>query len=125
MSNANTRISNKDLQVAFLVNGIEGVQAMTSDNVPAKATLQAAIDSLENLGQEVAPLIAFMDTLHPAGDGSRGRSAPQNGDTRTYKAQVVKDGAPFLRLPLDTLKAMKGENITVAFEHNKIVVCLR
>ena len=86
MSNANTRISNKDLQVAFLVNGIDGVQAMTADNVPAKATLQAAIDSLENLGQEVAPLVAFMDTLHPAGDGSRGRSAPQNGENRNIAA---------------------------------------
>jgi hypothetical protein len=122
MSNANTRISNKDLQVAFLVNGIEGVQAMTADNVPAKATLQAAIDSLENLGQEVAPLVAFMDTLHPAGDGSRGRSAPEVGDTRTYKAQVVKDGEAFLRLPLSTLGALKGENITVAFADGQIVV---
>lgn len=124
MSTSNTRISNKDLQVAFLVNGIEGVQAMTADNVPAKATLQAAIDSLENLGQEVAPLVAFMELLHPAGDGSRGRSAPQNGETRTYKAQVVKGGSPFLRLPLDTLKADKGEDITVAFENGKIVVTL-
>ena len=124
MTTSNTRISNKDLQVAFLVNGIEGVQAMTADNVPAKATLQAAIDSLENLGQEVAPLVAFMETLHPASDGSRGRSAPQNGETRTYKGQVVKDGSPFLRLPLDTLKAMKGEDITVAFENGKIVVTL-
>mgnify|MGYP005656841609 CR=1 FL=1 len=124
MTTSNTRISNKDLQVAFLVNGIDGVRAMTADSVPAKATLQAAIDSLENLGQEVAPLVAFMETLHPASDGSRGRSAPQNGETRTYKAQVVKDGSPFLRLPLDTLKAMKGEDITVAFENGKIVVTL-
>jgi len=124
MSTPNTRIQNSAIQIAFLVHGMDGVQAMTADNVPAKATFQLAIDSLENLGQDVSPLIAFMDTLHPAGDGSRGRSAPEVGDTRTYKAQVVKDGAPFLRLPLDTLKAMKGENITVAFENGKIVVTL-
>jgi len=124
MSTPNTRIQNSAIQIAFLVHGMDGVQAMTADSVPAKATFQLAIDSLENLGQDVSPLIAFMDTLHPAGDGSRGRSAPEVGDTRTYKAQVVKDGAPFLRLPLDTLKAMKGENITVAFENGKIVVTL-
>ena len=125
MTTSTTRISNKDIQVAFLVNGVNGVSDMVAENVPAKATLQAAVDALENLGQDVSLLIAFMETLHPAGDGTRGRSAPQNGDVRTYKAQVVKDGGPFLRLPLDTLNAMKGENMTVAFEHGKIIVTLQ
>lgn len=124
MTTSTTRISNKDIQVAFLVNGVPGVVDMCSDNVPAKATFQAAVDALENLGQDVSLLIAYMDTLHPAGDGSRGRSAPEVGDTRTYKAQTVKDGEAFLRLPLSTLNAMKGENITVAFEDGKIVVSL-
>lgn len=122
----NTRIQNKDIQLAFLVHGMKGVEDLTASNVPAKATMQAAIDSLENLGQDTEDLVDFMDTLHPSsGDGQRGRSAPKNGDTRTYKAQSVNGGSCFLRLPLDTLKAIKGENITVAFENDKIVVTLR
>lgn len=123
MSKKDTRISNKDIQVAYLVNGISGVEDLTASNVPAKATLQAAVDSLDNLGQDTEDLVDFMDTLHPSnGDGQRGRSAPKNGDTRTYKAQSVNGGSCFLRLPLDTLNAIKGQSITVSFEDGRVVV---
>jgi hypothetical protein len=124
MTTSKTRITNKDLQVAYLVNGVAGVQAMTADNVPAKLTFQAAIDSLESLGQEVAPLVAFMET-HYSSDPGAPRTAPQNGETRTYKVGQPRDGAPKVNIPLNTLNAAKGDNVNVSFENGKIVITLQ
>ena len=124
MTTSKTRITNKDLQVAYLVNGVAGVQAMTSDNVPAKITFQTAIDSLEKLGQEVDPLIAYMET-HYSSDTGALRTAPQNGETRTYKVGQPRDGAPKVSIPLNTLNAAKGDNVNVSFENGKIVITLQ
>lgn len=53
----------------------------------------------------------------------RGRQAPMVGDDREYKAQQVKSGSKFIRLPVDSLEDVKkGEKLKVHFRKGQITV---
>lgn len=56
------------------------------------------------------------------GAGARGRTAPQAGQERVYRAQQIKTSGTFLRLPLAALAISKGDVVTVRFEKDRIVV---
>jgi hypothetical protein len=86
----------------------------------SKATIRRALRELEASGRNVEPLERWV-TEHLGGSG-RGRSAPSPGETRSYKAQQVKTGGPFLRLPLDVLGVKKAGVIRVRFERDQIIV---
>lgn len=55
--------------------------------------------------------------------GVKGRAPAKVGDTRPYKAQKLKVGSTFIRLPLDFLGTKKGAEVYVTFkDENTIVV---
>jgi len=109
----------KDVQLAYIIDGIEGVSNLTP--LPGKNTLIQAINGLDAKGMEVNDLIEFTALNYPGGNG-RGRASITIGDSRTYKVQEVKTGGVFLRLPLSTLNVAKGETVSVSFEEGRIVV---
>jgi len=115
-------VSYKDIQLAFLLEGIKAVERLWATGNVSKATLRRALKKLHDAGENVADLERWVaDSIGPVG---RGRAAPQKGETRSYKAQQIKDGGPFLRLPLDSLGIQKGRVLRVTFEDDRIVVSL-
>ena len=52
----------------------------------------------------------------------RGRGIPQEGSTRSYKAQQLGEADPFIRLPVSALGASKGQVVTVCFQSGVIEV---
>ena len=116
-------ISHKDVQLTYLLNGTEAVaQQWQSGNV-SRSTLRRAVSKLQQSSEDTSDLEKWVtQTLGPSG---RGRAAPRVGETRSYKAQQIKAGSPFLRLPLDSLGATKGQDVQVEFKDGQIVVTAR
>ena len=113
-------VSFKDVQIAYLMNGVSAIEGLIKGGRASKATVRRALRELGTSGRNVEPLERWVsDNL---GGSGRGRSAPSPGETRAYKAQQVKTGGPFLRLPLDVLGVKKAGTIRVRFERDQIVV---
>lgn len=115
-----TTVSFKDVQIAYLMDGVTGVERLVAGGTASKSTVRRALVDLKEGGRDVQELEAWV--ANHIGAPGRGRSAPVIGETRAYKAQQVKTGGPFLRLPLDVLGVEKGGLVTVSFDDNKIVV---
>lgn len=117
----------KDVQIRYMSEGIDGVRTMHGEveGGLSKAVLWAAINKMPG-ATDTEALRAFAVECHGelSQGGGRGRAAPTVGSSRSYKAQQIKDGGPFLRLPLDTLGAQKGQGVDVNFEDGRIVVTL-
>lgn len=118
---ARTVVSYKDVQLAYLIEGVEGVAKLIEGRDNPSAVVNRAIKVLKERGKKTAALEKFArDTFEGS---SRGRANPRVGDTRSYKAQQLKaGGAPFLRLPLATLEVEKGAELEVKFEKGRIIV---
>lgn len=115
-----TTLSFKDVQIAYLLNGLPQIEKLHKDGKASSATIRRALSHLRNGGREVTTLERWIqDNL---GIGVRGRAAPQAGQERIYRAQQIKTSGPFLRLPLGALEVNKGESVTVRFEKDRIVV---
>jgi hypothetical protein len=113
-------LSFKDVQIAYLMNGVNSVERLHKDGKASTATIRRALSHLRTGGREVSVLEKWIhDNL---GIGARGRTAPQAGQERVYRAQQIKTSGPFLRLPLSALAVGKGETVTVSFEDERIVV---
>jgi len=113
-------VSFKDVQIAYLMNGIPSVERLHKDGQASTATIRRALAQLRSGGREVNTLEKWIqDNL---GIGVRGRAAPQAGQERVYRAQQIKTSGPFLRLPLGALSVNKGEVVSVKFERGRIVV---
>jgi len=113
-------LSFKDIQIAYLMNGVNSVEKLHKDGKASTATIRRALSHLRTGGREVGGLEKWIhDNL---GIGVRGRAAPQPGQERVYRAQQIKTSGPFLRLPLGALEIGKGETVTVCFEDDRIVV---
>lgn len=140
-------ISFKDVIMAYYMGGqgsgglkeIRKLAKKTDDNGnQAQLTpkvLWAAYDALaEAPDADLETLEAFV--LKTAGprraEGTRGRSLPQTGDTRSYKAMTtpVKDGEgnetgrsdPFVRIPVAALGVDGGAMLEASFEDGRIVL---
>ena len=110
----------KDVQIAYLMNGLPSIEAIHKQNQASNATIRRALTQLRTGGREVTTLEKWIhDNL---GLGVRGRAAPQAGQERVYRAQQIKTSGPFLRLPLGALSVNKGEVVSVRFEKDRIVV---
>lgn len=110
----------KDVQLAYLMEGIAAVEAMVQRELVSATTLRRALRALQEAGKDCAALERFIaEQVGPIG---RGRNAPRAGEVRSYKVQQVKAGGPFVRLPLDCLALEKGSVIRVYFESSKIVI---
>lgn len=117
-----TLVSFKDVQLAYLMNGISAVQELVDSKTASKATVRRALKKLQETGRDVSSLERWVaEHVGPIG---RGRAAPGPGEIRSYKAQQISNSGPFLRLPLDPLGAKKGSTIRVHFENDRIVVSM-
>lgn len=115
-----TLASFKDVQLAYLMEGVPAVAALVRDDRASPTTVRRALKMLQESGSDVAALERWVATnIGPIG---RSRSAPGVGEVRSYKVQQVKGSGPFLRLPLDCLGVEKGGVIWVQFEGERIIV---
>ena len=117
---AGKRLSYKDIQIAFLSDGVSAVEKLLKDGRASRGAVRKALDALRQQGAAAATLDDFVKTH--IGQGRRGRTAPLVGTDRTYRAQKLSTGSPFLRLPLEALGVKKGGLVTVRFERDRIVV---
>src|SRR5690606_19122514 len=88
----------KDVQLAYLMEGISAVEAMVKAKRASPSTIRRALKKLQEAGSDVVALERWV-AVH-IGPIGRSRNAPGAGDTRSYKVQQVKGSGPFLRLPL-------------------------
>ena len=114
------RLGFKDVQIAYMIDGVAGVEKLINDKKASKSAVRRALKEFSKAGREVAPLEKWVvENVGPVG---RGRKTPSHGDVRTYRAQQIQAGGPFIRLPLDALGVSKGNSVRVAFEQGRIVV---
>ena len=118
-----TRLSFKDVEIAFLQDGVDGVKKLLGKSSDARGLLSRAIEDLKAKGHKPATLEAFAGDAFPR--RGRGRSEPRVGDEQTYKAQEIGHGGAFLRLPLRPIGVKKGAVLTVRFEAERIIVMRR
>ena len=122
--NNTVRITSKDLEIAFLIGQVEGINDLVADagKVPGKKVFTQALNSLDSKGLETAQLAEFITDLFPASGKGRGKQQPVDGETRFYSVQKVKNSAPFIRLPLSIMGVERGQEVAVTFNGKKIVV---
>lgn len=115
-----TLVSFKDIQIAYLLEGLDGVERLIKGRRNAGQLLRRAVKELKSAGKKTETLDKFIAQRH--GPGTRGRSVPSTGQERLYKAQRIHAGGPFLRLPLAPLGTDKGGFVRVRFERDQITV---
>lgn len=110
----------KDVEVLYLVKGLAPVVDLHKEKKVSPATIRRAVVALKNVGKMDSSLETWVNENLRV--GSRGRAAPKTGQERVYRAQQINESGPFLRLPLASLKASKGDPLSVVFENDCIVV---
>ena len=126
MSNVNTArksiVRAQDVALAFLMGGIGAVQKLHTDKGFTAATLDNAIETRTEGGQDTAKLVELRGKLFTKSTGARGRKAASVGDTRNYSVQEVAETGAFVRLPVGLLGLVKGDEVRVTFLDGRIVV---
>ena len=112
--------SYKDVQIAYLLDGLKGVQKLHEKEQLSRDVVQKAIKILNSLGKETESLAQWAKLQFRV--KRLGRPAPKVGEQKLYKAQQIKDGGLFLRLPVETLVDAKGMALEVRFEADRIEV---
>jgi hypothetical protein len=135
-------ISYKDVFLAYCMGGrgrkgINAVKKLEEDKgvTLTSNVLWAAHDSLAESEDEHLEMFEAFTTkaVGPRSSGTgRGRSTPQVGETRDYKAMTtsVKDddgnetgrSDPFVRIPVSALGIDGGAQLSASFEDGKIVL---
>jgi len=110
----------KDVEIAYLAEGLNAVKTMIEGGIKPAVVRRAADELSVKYPEKADMLRMFVENSYPS--TVRGRLPPTAGEERDYKAQQVKTGAPFLRLPLDLLGIKKGQVATVSFNEDKIEV---
>ena len=113
-------ISFKDLQIAYLKEGLGSITKLYQEGKASKIAIQKAFAGLKETGTEVVSLEQWVLETFQA--KARGRAVPAPGSERIYKAQKIRTSGSFLRLPLDVLHIEKSQLISVIFEKDKIIV---
>lgn len=113
-------ISFKDIQIAYLLNDIPGIQNLIADKKNPAPLLRRALKELTKSGKKTDTLEKYIIANY--GVGTRGRSIPTTGQERIYRAQKLASGTAFLRLPLAPLGTLKGGKVKVVFENDTIIV---
>lgn len=104
----------------YLINGIECLSNYNLSRLGWKKVLAF----VEEKGSEAKfkALAAYVTNLGFTYDATRGRTPPTEGETRTYKAQVIKDGSPFIRLPVSLFDIDAGAEVVASFSSKGISV---
>ena len=110
----------KDVQIAYLLNGLRGVQKLHGQEPLSKEVVKKAVKILRSLGKEPDDLAGWAQLEFKV--KRKGRPAPKTGEVKSYKAQQIQGSGLFLRLPVDTLAAEKGAELEVRFERDRIEV---
>lgn len=113
-------ISFKDIQIAYLLNDIAGIEKLIKGRKNPGPLLRRALKELVKSGKKTESLERYILANH--GTGTRGRSIPISGQERLYRAQKLAAGTSFLRLPLAPLGTPKGGKVRVIFENDRIIV---
>jgi hypothetical protein len=113
-------VSFKDLQIAYLLDGIGGVEKLVAGRKNAGSILKRALKEMGDQGRNVETLQAYVNERY--GSSGRGRAMPNIGEERKYKAQQIGDGGTFLRLPLTPIGVKKGGVVKVRFEADRVIV---
>lgn len=113
-------VSFKDVQIAYLLDGISGVEKLVGTRKNAGIILKRALKELKGQGRNVETLESYVNERH--GNSGRGRAMPSVGEERKYRAQQIGDGGTFLRLPLTPIGVKKGGVVKVRFEADRIIV---
>lgn len=113
-------VSFKDIQIAYLLDGMTGVERLIKGRRHVASVLRRAVKELKKAGNKTEPLERFVSEQF--GTGTRGRSVPTPGQERIYRAQRLRTGGSFLRLPLSPIGTSKGGQVRVRFEGDKIIV---
>lgn len=111
------RVTLHDVIMAHFTGG--DVRLMMLDHTDPIGTLNKAINKIKESNED-ADVRNLQDVKaailkEKQASGTRGRARLENGETRPYKAQEV-NGSVFIRLPLDCIKARKGDLISVTLE---------
>lgn len=115
-------ISVKDVIVAYTLRGVDGLNAL--DLAHKNHLLRKAIAFCRTEGNEsvASALVEYANERGIVIWSGRGRGIPQEGNTRSYKAQQLGEADPFIRLPVSALGAKKGQAVTVSFRSGVIEV---
>lgn len=112
-----------EVVVKLYQNGIEDIKSDFEGGETSKNSLKNALAYLEKQSTRPDTFGEFKDFVESMKqEGSRGKAPAQIGETRSYKAQKLKDGSPFLRLPLDFLGTKKGELVYVTFKSDTTLI---
>jgi hypothetical protein len=119
-SNKRSIVSFKDLQIAYLLDGIGGIEKLVAGRKNAGTILKRALKEMSDQGRNVETLQSYVAERY--GSSGRGRAMPNVGEERKYKAQQIGDGGTFLRLPLTPIGVKKGGVVKVRFEADRVIV---
>lgn len=117
-------LSFKDAKLTYVLEGLEAVKTLfLSKRVSVKVLEHAVVDlSAAGTGTDLAD---WLNSVAPqkAATVARGRGIPQHGQSRTYKIQMVENGAPFIRLPISGLG--KGASVLATFNKDNTITISR
>lgn len=125
-------VTHKDVTITFMLEGIDAVGVMLANHTDAVAVLEKSMEALKSKNQDATELETLRDKFLAAkGEpGVRGRKPAKIGDKRAFSVQQVVDkqtnerGEVFIRLPLGTLGAQKGDKVAVRFLDGETIVAL-
>jgi hypothetical protein len=112
----------QDVALSFLMGGVPAVEKLLNEKGFTAATLDSAIETMRDGGQNVADLLLLREKKFAKVAGQRGRKAAQIGDSRVYSVQEVGETGAFVRLPVGLLGLAKGDDVRVTFLDGRIVV---
>ena len=123
VSRKNT-VQAKDIVIAMMLDGINGVMNLHEQKGFTKATCNTAAKLLDENNKDTLAheLRVFAADTFGGTSGQRGCSAVKVGESRLYSVQQVGDAGAFIRLPVELLGATKGTNVTVTFHADHILV---
>jgi len=120
MTTRKARVTKHDVISTFLLNGIDQVADILEGHSNPVKCLDDAMQQMQktNSSFDVSPLATLRDSLKGGNGGGRGARGLKELGSKSYSAQQVKDGVPFIRLPLDALGVVKGESVLVSVQED-------
>ncbi len=116
-------ISYKDVVMAFTLQGMGQIKKLHNTGNLAKATVVRALKEFD--AHQIIPgeLAVWANEVYGnMNGGGRGRSTPMNGESRVYKAQKLGRAPAFIRVPVATLGAGRGDRVNVSFVEGAITL---
>jgi hypothetical protein len=89
---------------------------------PSVAVLRHVARKLMSLGRPTDAVESYCTTLGVDLHPKKGPRAPMLGEVRRYRAQALKNGIVYVRLPLGFLKLAKGDLLDVAYEAGQMTL---